>query len=281
MSAPTVSVLERIALDIVQSLGDLKTANANYQNIVTDILRPNPGLGNEMVDRRLIVYQGEVVREWDCPETMTQWLQDFGVLCMVVESESSTTAIDSRLNSLATDVEQCLCLNRNPVVPIAQVDTVTLADIAPGDMFRLAITDSLGNTSSVLVGPAGGGDPISTVTDAIIGAIAASPDIAWQAVTVTALGFPTQAMTLTATVPGVAFTTTGSAVGTGTITIASVPGQAATNGGQVRSGLAEDTVLAARTPTDVDPQAHDGLVTVVVQVRYRTQYNNPLLSIYD
>ena len=109
---------------------------------------------------------------------------------------------------------------------VAQVDTITLADIASGDSFRLSITDSLANTSEVLVGPAGGGDPVSIVTDAIIGAIAASPASVWQAVAVAALGSPTQAMTLTAVTAGLAFTLTATATGTGTITIEnSIPNQ--------------------------------------------------------
>jgi hypothetical protein len=176
MTTPTLSILERIALDVVRSLADVTAANG-YQNTVADVLRPNPGVGNDVIDRRLIVIQGPEVREWDAPEQYTQWLQSFLILSMVIESEASSTSIDSRLNSLAADVESCLAKSR------------------------------------------------ATLTDPITHA---------------------------------------------------------TYGGQTRGGLAEDTILAGRgKDVDADPAAHDGAVLVLVQVRYRTKYNDPLTSIYS
>ncbi len=108
----TVSVVERIALDIVLSLKDITTANG-YQNSVADVLRPNPGIGNDVTDRRLIVVQEDPEKDADAPEQYNQWRQHFSILCMVQESETSTTAIDTRLNSLAADVESCLCKSRS------------------------------------------------------------------------------------------------------------------------------------------------------------------------
>jgi hypothetical protein len=121
MSAPTNSVLERIRQDIVSTLkgsgpsGAFTTANG-FQNTVTDVVTPNPGLGNDTVDLRLVVLQGDSAKEEDCPETYLQFLQDFHVICMVVEPEDSTVDIDARLNSLASDVERILCLLRGDTV---------------------------------------------------------------------------------------------------------------------------------------------------------------------
>jgi hypothetical protein len=158
-----LDVLERLALNIVATCQTISTT-AGYKNTVADVVRPNPGIGNETQDKRLVVLQGDAVREAECPEMYTQWLQDFMVLCMVQESEGSATSVDTRLNSLAADVEYALCFSR---------------------------------------------------------------------------------------------------------------------ASQVRGGLAEDTILDARTYAPSDVAAHDGVVLVNVSVRYRTAYNNPLRSIYD
>jgi hypothetical protein len=121
MSAPTNSVLERIRQDIVSTLkgsgpsGAFTTANG-FQNTVTDVVTPNPGLGNDTVDLRLVVLQGDATKEEDCPETYLQFLQDFHVICMVVEPEESTVDIDARLNSLASDVEVILTKARGDTV---------------------------------------------------------------------------------------------------------------------------------------------------------------------
>jgi hypothetical protein len=121
MSAPTNSVLERIRQDIIATLqgngpsGAFTTANG-FQNTVTDVVTPNPGLGNDTVDLRLVVLQGDATKEEDCPETYLQFLQDFHVICMVVEPEESTVDIDARLNSLASDVEVILTKARGDTV---------------------------------------------------------------------------------------------------------------------------------------------------------------------
>jgi len=157
------SVIERMAQNIITTLQGIATA-AGYQNTVADVVRPAPGVGNQLNNMRLVVFQGGAAREQECPEQYTQWLQDFHVMCEVVESEGSATPVDQRLNSLACDVERALCLTRTS---------------------------------------------------------------------------------------------------------------------QTRGGLAEDTILDARTTIPCDPQAHDGAVLVNIGVRYRTRYNDPLTSVYD
>ena len=106
-----VSVLENITENIVGQLRTITTANG-YANDASGVVRPNPGLGHDMQDNLLVVIVGNAEREWDCPEQYCQWLQEYHILCMVVESETSTTSIDARLNSIRADVESALCLQR-------------------------------------------------------------------------------------------------------------------------------------------------------------------------
>jgi hypothetical protein len=49
-----------------------------------------------------------------------------------------------------------------------------------------------------------------------------------------------------------------------------------------RGNLAEDTILiGANVDTDVDLTAHLGYIEIIVNVRYRTFYNDPYTSIYS
>ena len=48
-----------------------------------------------------------------------------------------------------------------------------------------------------------------------------------------------------------------------------------------RGGWAEDTLVQAPIVPAVPANAHEGLIIVVVAVRYRTMWNDPFTSIYD
>lgn len=96
------TVLERIVDDLIYVMGQINPANG-YADTVT-ATRPNPGLGNSLLDGRVIVFVGDPEKQ-DGPCLYTQWNQHLHLLCQVVESEASLTTIQERLNLIRAEVE--------------------------------------------------------------------------------------------------------------------------------------------------------------------------------
>lgn len=107
MSDTNDPIIEQIVDYVVKSLASISVTN-DYRNDVTKVERPNPALGNTLMDRRLVVFQGNPSRPDDEPLGHDEWLMPLSIVCQVVESENSTTPIDKRLNTLRADVEKRL-----------------------------------------------------------------------------------------------------------------------------------------------------------------------------
>ncbi|MDA8376374.1 MAG: hypothetical protein M0Z50_04730 [Planctomycetia bacterium] len=103
--ASNTPILEQIILDIVSNLAQVTAANG-YQNNVTAV-RPNPGLGNALVDGLAIVSLGTATSE-DPPNMAQQWRQEILIDCCVMQSESSTTTIDTRRITMIADIAKAL-----------------------------------------------------------------------------------------------------------------------------------------------------------------------------
>lgn len=103
-------VLERIVQNIVEALENVSTAAAADRSLTVE--RPKPSLGNRSRDALAVVTMSNPKLVGD-PEggaayLMAEWLQPFGIILTVVESEQSDVSIDERLNVLRSDVEKAL-----------------------------------------------------------------------------------------------------------------------------------------------------------------------------
>lgn len=104
------SIRERIRDNILTTLAGISTSSG-YANTVTVEARRQ--WGNDPADRKLVVYQAEG-SEMDVAQQNNrakQWSQRFAVECYALESETSTTAIDDRINTLLADVEKALMVD--------------------------------------------------------------------------------------------------------------------------------------------------------------------------
>lgn len=108
MAEAPVPIVEQIALNIVTSLG-VVIAGADYVNTIT--VKRVARKPASPADKLVAVMQADPLEDPDkmIPRsTHSGWLQPFVFACFVRESDKSTIAIDTRLNSIRTDVEKAL-----------------------------------------------------------------------------------------------------------------------------------------------------------------------------
>ena len=132
------SILEQIATNVLDVLGKITTDNG-FENTVTASRHKQHG--NEIADKLVVLFQEDPAKSDAAPQGHIWWVQPFAAACFVLESETSTTAVDSRINSLRSDVERALCLDRNRIG--LAVDTVI---DAPN-----LIVDDVGGVSGIVV----------------------------------------------------------------------------------------------------------------------------------
>ena len=105
-------IVEYIAANLLTTLSGITVANG-YDNTVTAerLVR----LGNRVRDKLVVLEQGDTRRSEDVGERdqyqAIGWFQTFYVTCYAIESESSSTAIETRLNSLRSDVEKAVMVD--------------------------------------------------------------------------------------------------------------------------------------------------------------------------
>ena len=102
------SIREKIRDNVMTTLATITTGNG-YANTVTVEARKQ--WGNDPADQKLVLWQLDPTEDSDAPLGDKQWEQPYAVLCFVVESETSSTAIDERINSLIADVQQVLMVD--------------------------------------------------------------------------------------------------------------------------------------------------------------------------
>jgi hypothetical protein len=108
-----VSVLEMIANVLYERLLTLVN-NSTYTNNVIEVVRPTRNGNYTPQDMQIVLTQGPSsrVEDLDCPGNppAVAKQQIFNIRCHVLNDEASTEAIDSRLNSIASDVVQAVSL---------------------------------------------------------------------------------------------------------------------------------------------------------------------------
>lgn len=107
-----VSVLETIANVLYERLLTLVN-NSEYTNNVIEVIRPTRQGNYTPQDMQIVLTQGssEEIEDLHCPGNPPAIArqQIFNIRCHVVNDENSSEAIDSRLNSIASDVIQSVC----------------------------------------------------------------------------------------------------------------------------------------------------------------------------
>lgn len=102
-------IIEYIAANVLSTVQAVTAANG-YDNTVTGerLIRT----GNRVRDRLVVVEQGDTKRsDLDGDRDQYQaigWVQTFYLTAYVLESESSSTAIETRLNSIRSDLEKAI-----------------------------------------------------------------------------------------------------------------------------------------------------------------------------
>jgi hypothetical protein len=104
---PPIPVIELIAQNVEDTLRGIVQV-AGYSCDLT-VERANPGVGNRDRNNLAVIVQGNPTREQDAPMQHDSWRVPFSIVCTAVESETSQTPIDARLNRLWADVIYALC----------------------------------------------------------------------------------------------------------------------------------------------------------------------------
>ena len=107
----TEPLIERIALNLATTLATVTTANGYHQD-VADVIRPTRLADDGLVDRRVLLGQGEPSEAEDSSEAFKTWLQPFPAVLYVRPSEKDSTPVDTLVNRFRTDVEKAVMVDQ-------------------------------------------------------------------------------------------------------------------------------------------------------------------------
>lgn len=105
-------ILTRIVDDMVETLEGVSAAAGDDRTLTVE--RPKQSTGNTRRDGLAVVHRGSPkMVDTDDPDggsayNFVTWLQPFAVVLTVVESETSETSVDERLDTIRADVERAL-----------------------------------------------------------------------------------------------------------------------------------------------------------------------------
>ncbi len=101
-------IVEDISANLVAAL-ELITVGNGYENTVT--VERHKRTGNDPVDKLLVVHMDSSFRLIEDVINHHVWLQTYFIVGYVVEAEDSVVAIDTRINSLRSDVGKALMVD--------------------------------------------------------------------------------------------------------------------------------------------------------------------------
>jgi hypothetical protein len=96
----------RIVDDVVSTLQTVLAQTGYYDDLIVE--KPSPANGNRVRDNLVVVVGGNQQRVEDEAQNFVGW--DLAVHCIAtcIQSESSTTGVDERLDIIAADIEKAL-----------------------------------------------------------------------------------------------------------------------------------------------------------------------------
>lgn len=133
------SILEQIAEDIKTTINEITTENEFNQNL--NAIRPRRiDFLEGFNDLDVLINQVEA-EQLDGPTMCFQWLQFYVLTAFVIDSDTSTTSIDTRLNAVAADIQKKLIEDqtRDGLAELTGIDSVTPFDGDPGEPTGIAI----------------------------------------------------------------------------------------------------------------------------------------------
>lgn len=101
MAYPTVELISQNICDTLQQISVLTGHNT------TPIVERQKRSGNTPRDMLVVVHQGDPTPE-ETSHGHSTWLQPYVISCFVIESETSNTPIDQRVNFIRCDVEKAI-----------------------------------------------------------------------------------------------------------------------------------------------------------------------------
>jgi hypothetical protein len=97
-------IVELITADLVETIGQISVLSG-YNT--TPIVERQKRSGNIPRDQLVVVHQGDPTPE-ESSHGHSTWLQPYVITCYVIESETSSTPIDQRVNFIRCDVEKAV-----------------------------------------------------------------------------------------------------------------------------------------------------------------------------
>ena len=92
---------EQIAANVLTRIASITTGNSYEQTLIAE--RPNKKRGNRLRDLLAVVYE-EDRDPRESAQSLEEWTKQFAVAVYLIESEASSTLIDTRANTVAADV---------------------------------------------------------------------------------------------------------------------------------------------------------------------------------
>lgn len=104
MSTP---VIESIAQNVLAAISDITVANGYNQTLTaTRPTRIGYSLDNPPNDLDAYIRQNDPTKDDNSPLGVIDWTQPFQVDVFVIDSDSATTPIDTRLNAVIADIQK-------------------------------------------------------------------------------------------------------------------------------------------------------------------------------
>ena len=107
MSEAALPILEQIAANVKTTIEGITAANG-YQQDLRSVTRPVRNTIPDTRDLSVEITQGDAEPDIECPHMFVQWIQTFAITAFVVNSDTATAPIDTRINTLRADIEKCL-----------------------------------------------------------------------------------------------------------------------------------------------------------------------------
>ena len=129
---------EQIAANVLTRIASITTGNSYEQTLIAE--RPNKKRGNRLRDLLAVVYE-EDRDPRESAQSLEEWTKQFAVAVYLIESEASSTLIDTRANTVAADVEKAVATDRfwSSLATNTTLRGTERFDVETGDMAGIVI----------------------------------------------------------------------------------------------------------------------------------------------
>jgi hypothetical protein len=134
MSYPIVELISQNVVDVLSRVAESTGYNG------TLIVERQKRSGNIPRDRLVVVHQDDPI-PLDGAHGHTTWNQPYVVTCYVIESETSDTPIDQRVNFIRSDVEKAVMedVTRGGYAILTSLEKPELFDAKDGSFFGIDV----------------------------------------------------------------------------------------------------------------------------------------------